>query len=220
LSLDPLNIILIAAAVVIFWKLKSVLGQRTGVERPPFVPAAKPQPNLRVIENPEYIAPDPVWQGHAEEGSTLAAGLEAIGKQQKDFGVTSFMAGAKSAHEIILEAYAKGDRPNLKPLLSRTVYDNFSAFIDTATSKGQTKVFQFVGLKSAKIQSASVEGNRAAIGVLFVSEIISATLDKDGNTLDGDSKSVSETSDYWTFEKDLTSNDPNWKLIAVDDPAE
>jgi predicted lipid-binding transport protein (Tim44 family) len=220
LSLDPLNIILIAAALVIFWKLKSVLGQRTGFERPPFVPTAKPQPNLRVIENPEYIPPDPIWQGHAEQGSALASGLEAIAKQQKDFSVTTFMAGAKFAHEMILEAYAKGDRPALKPLLSKSVYDSFCVFMDDAKAKKQSKVFQFVGSKSAKIQSASVDGNDATIAVLFISETIQAIMDKDGKTLEGDSKSVTETTDYWTFERDLTSNDPNWKLVAADDPAE
>jgi predicted lipid-binding transport protein (Tim44 family) len=217
---DPINIILLAAAVIIFWKLKSVLGQRTGVERPPFQTPVKPQPNLRVIENPEFIPPSPVWQGHAEENSDLAKGLDAIAKQQKDFSVTAFMAGAKGAHEMILEAYAKGDKAALKPLLSKNVYENFLQYIEDAKKKGQNKVFQFVGLKSAKIKSATLEGTRAAIAVLFISETISALVDKDGSTVEGDAKSVVETTDYWTFERDLTSSDPNWKLVAADDPAE
>jgi predicted lipid-binding transport protein (Tim44 family) len=219
LSLDPLNIILIAAALIIFWKLKSVFGQRTGLERPPFVPAPKSQPDLRVIENPEYIPPSAVWQGHAEEGSPLAKGLEAIGKQQKDFDVTGFVAGAKNAHEMILEAFAKADKAALKPLLSKTVFDSFTMVIDEAKSKNQSKIFQYVGSKSAKIESASIEANRASVTVQFVSETISATLDKDGNTLDGDPKSVVETTDHWTFERDVTSSDPNWKLVATDDPS-
>jgi predicted lipid-binding transport protein (Tim44 family) len=217
---DPVNIILIAAALIIFWKLKSVLGQRTGFERPPMQAPAKPQPNLRVIENPEYIPPDPVWQGHAVENSELAKGLEAISKTQKDFSVTEFMVGAQAAHEMILEAYAKGDKAALKPLLSKSVYESFGQYIDDAKKSGQNKVFQFVGLKSAKIQTATLDGNRAAVAVLFISETISALLDKNGKTVEGDSQSVTETTDFWTFERDLTSTNPNWKLVAADDPTE
>jgi predicted lipid-binding transport protein (Tim44 family) len=224
LSFDPLNIILIAAAVVIFWRLKSVLGQRTGLERPPFVPTIKTppdsRPDLRVVENPEILPPTAVWQGHADEGSNLAKGLEDIAKQQKDFSVTSFIAGAKYAHEMILEAFAKGDKATLKPLLAKPVFDNFAGAIDQVQKSGHSKVFQFVGIKSATLQSALLEGKRAIITIQFVSEMINATLDKDGATLDGDPKFIAEVTDTWTFERDVTSRDPNWKLVATGDAAE
>jgi predicted lipid-binding transport protein (Tim44 family) len=220
LSLDPLNIILIAAAVIIFWRLKSVLGQRTGLERPPIISMPKSPPDLKVIENPQIIPPSPVWQGHAEEGSDLARGLEAISNQQKDFDVTSFIAGAKSAHEMILEAYAKGDKATLKPLLAKPVFDSFVSVIDQDQKRGHSKVFQFVGVKSASLQSALLEGKRAVIVVQFVSEMINATLDKAGATLEGDPKFIAEVTDLWTFERDVTSRDPNWKLVATGDAVE
>ncbi len=212
---DPLNIILLAAAVIIFWKLKSVLGQRTGLERPPVVTPTKPQPDLRVIENPEYIPPSPVWQGHAEEGSDLAKTLEAIGKQQRDFSVTGFIAGAKAAHEMILEAFAKGDKAALKPLLSKPVFESFSGVIDQNQKMGHSKVFQFVGAVSTNLESAIIDGSKASISINFVTEMINATIDKSGATVNGDAKAVLEDTDLWTFERDLTSRDPNWLLIAT-----
>ena len=212
---DPLNIILLVAAVMIFWKLKSVLGERTGTERPPTVAPTKPQPDLRVIENPEYIPPNPVWQGHAEEGSDLAKVLEAISKKDRDFSVTSFIAGAKSAHEMILEAFAKGDKAALKHLLSKPVFESFVAVIDQNQKLGQSKIFQFVGALSTILETATLEANRASISVKFVTEMINATVDKNGATLNGDAKTILEDTDLWTFERDLTSRDPNWILTAT-----
>jgi predicted lipid-binding transport protein (Tim44 family) len=212
---DPLNIILLAAAVIIFWKLKSVLGQRTGMERPPAVAPAKQQPDLRVIENPEYIPPSPVWQGHAEEGSELAKTLEAIGKQHRDFSVTSFIAGAKAAHEMILEAFAKGNKAELKTLLSKPVFESFAAVVDQNQKLGHSKVFQFVGALATSLETATLEGSKASISVKFVTEMINATLDKNGATIEGDAKAILEDTDLWTFERDLTSRDPNWILTAT-----
>lgn len=212
---DPLNIILLAAAVLIFWKLKSVLGQRTGLERPPVVAPSKPQPDLRVIENPEYMPPSPVWQGHAEEGSELAKVLEAISKQQRDFSVTSFIAGAKAAHEMILDAFSKGDKTALKPLLSKPVFESFAADIDQHKKLGQSKIFQFVGALSTHLEAATLEGSNASISVKFITETINATLDKNGATVNGDAKAIREDTDLWTFERDLTSRDPNWLLTAT-----
>jgi predicted lipid-binding transport protein (Tim44 family) len=220
LTFDPLNIILIAAAVLIFWRLKSVLGQRTGLERPPFVPPAKSPPDLRVVENPQIIPPSAVWQGIADDGSQLAKGLDAIANQQKDFNVTGFIAGAKSAYEMILEAFAKGDTASLKPLLAKPVYDSFAATIDESQKQKQSKVFQFVGMKSTTLKRATLENKRASITVQFVSEMISATLDKNGATVEGDAKTIAEVTDVWTFERDVTSRDPNWKLVSTDDPVE
>jgi predicted lipid-binding transport protein (Tim44 family) len=212
---DPLNLFLMAAIAIIFWRFKSVLGQRSGFERPPQTPPQKPAPDLRVIENPSYIAPDPVWQGHAAEGSDIAKTLEAISTQDRDFSVTSFMQGAKAAHEMILESFAKSDRAALKPLLSKSVFESFAAVIEENKAKGHKKIFQFVGNKATSLEAASLNGSKAAISVKFISEMINATLDKNGKTLQGDDKAILEDVDLWTFERDLKSRDPNWLLVAT-----
>ena len=221
MSFDPTNLVLIIAAIMVFWKLKSVLGQRNGFERPPTMPIATPEPNSNVIDlKPNLAKLEPVWKAHAEEGSTLASGLEAIAAVQKDFTVLDFLSGAKSAYEMILSDYAKGDKSGLKPLLSPSVYENFAAAIDQHKAAGETKLFQFVGLKSSKLLSAAMTGKRAVIEVMFESEMISATLDKNKNTIEGDTKAISDVSESWTFERDVSSRDPNWKLVATSDAVE
>ncbi len=225
---DPLNIILLAVAIIIFWRLKVALGQRTGTEKPPLdlgrlKETARPEPD-NVIQMPgQRSAPEsnePVWKGHAAEGSETAKGLEAIAAAAKGFDVAQFMAGAKSAYEMILEAFAASDQQALKPLLSKEVYESFTAAIGERARLGQSMVFQFVGVKSADLDKAVQTGKRAQLTVRFRSDMISALSNKDGTIAEGDPKAVQDVSDLWTFERDTSSKNPNWKLVATDDDSD
>ena len=151
---DIWTIIFLTLAVVIFVKLRSVLGQRTGRERPPYDPysardsvrpdAVRPSTNDNVVTLPGRIAEPaqksaepavPVvlaadrWSGVAETGSPIAAGLDAIVREDKTFDAKHFVAGARAAYEMIVTAYAEGDRRTLKNLLSKDVYDGFEGAI-------------------------------------------------------------------------------------------
>jgi predicted lipid-binding transport protein (Tim44 family) len=209
--------VLTAAAVIVFWRLNSVLGQRTGLERPPVIPPSNPHtPKIvDVIATP--VEDQPVWLGHAEAGTELAIGLEQIAIKLKDFNVSDFVSGAKSAYELILTAFAKGDKAALKPLLTPAVQDVFGSVIDERKSKGETTQFRFVGLNSAKLLRAIVVGRRATIEVQFNSELINATLDSQGNVVTGSLEAIDSSEENWTFEKDISTTNPNWKLSATQD---
>jgi predicted lipid-binding transport protein (Tim44 family) len=147
----------------------------------------------------------------------VAKGLDAIAMRSADFTASSFVGGAGIAYEMVLEAFAKGDKQALKPLLSKELFDSFASAIDTRAAAGQSMTFQFVGVKSTDIKQAALNGNKAQVEVAFAAEMISATLDKAGAVVDGDAKAIRTVTDLWTFERDVTSRDPNWKLVATDD---
>jgi predicted lipid-binding transport protein (Tim44 family) len=226
---DPLNLILLAIAIIVFWRLKSVLGQRTGTERPPAdVTVLKPRRERRLpVEPPPDIASGPateeskpsapVWAGFAEKGSATAKGLDAIAKASVTFDAAQFLEGAKAAYEMILSAFAGGDKAALKPLLAREVNDSFAAAMDRRAKNGSSLVFQFVGVKSAKIERAELANRTASITVRFVSDMIHGLIDKSGQLVEGDAKAVRSVEDVWTFERDVASRDPNWKLVATED---
>jgi predicted lipid-binding transport protein (Tim44 family) len=223
--MDPLNLILLAVAAVVVWRLWSVLGTRTGFEKPPIVlrdvSKAEQPPNQKseTLEG-DVLPPEdakPVWHGHAAEGSSLAKGLEALAARSVGFTVPSFLRGANSAYELVLEAYAAADKPALKNLLSRDMFDSFSAAIDERAKAGQSMKMQFVGVKKSEIKEATMLGNKAQVAVAFAGDMISATLDKSGACIDGDEKAIRTVTDLWTFERDVTARDPNWKLVATDD---
>ena len=145
---DIYTIIFLALAVFIFLRLRSVLGQRTGRERPPYDPYAAREPvrppGENVVSLPnrvaeatvskagepaESAAPVERWKGIADAGSPLALGLDAVAGADREFDAKHFIAGARAAYEMIVNAYAEGDRRTLKNLLSREVYDGFEGAI-------------------------------------------------------------------------------------------
>jgi predicted lipid-binding transport protein (Tim44 family) len=231
--LDPLNLILLAVALIVFWRLRSVLGERTGNERPPFDPYARTRnaptsadgkvlkfpdeakkPQAGAADEAEPVAE--AWEGYAAEGSATAHGLSQIAKADRNFNTKAFVDGAKMAYEMIVEAFAKGDKAALKPLLSREVMEGFAAEIDERARNGLRLDTKFVGINNAEVSAADLQGRRASITMRFVSQMITATFDKAGKVVDGDAKAIREVIDIWTFERDVTSRDPNWKLVATD----
>jgi predicted lipid-binding transport protein (Tim44 family) len=117
---------------------------------------------------------------------------------------------------MIVGAFATGDKPSLKTLVSRDVYDSFASAIEQREKAGETVEQKFVGIDKAEIAAADLQNKRATVTVKFVSEMISATLDKHGEVIEGDPKEIREITDTWTFERDVTSRDPNWKLTATE----
>jgi predicted lipid-binding transport protein (Tim44 family) len=233
-AFDPLNLLILAIAVVVILRLRSVLGKRTGNERPPVDPYAaqrradKPQTPGNIInlpqrenapENPVLQAPaEPVWTGYAEAGTSVAKGLEKIAAADSQFSAKIFIDGAKVAYEMVVTAFAQGDRQSLKNLVSRDVYEGFANAIDEREKAGQILESRFVGIDKADLVAADLKGKRASITLRFIAEFISATLNKVGEVIEGDPKQVRQITDVWTFERDTSSRDPNWKLVATDEP--
>jgi predicted lipid-binding transport protein (Tim44 family) len=229
---DIYTIIFLALAVFIFLRLRSVLGQRTGRERPPYDPysareAARTSTNDNVVAlpRPADAAPNPAadaepaadrWKGIAEAGSPAAVGLDAVVAQDPSFDPKHFLTGGRAAYEMIVTAYAQGDRRNLKNLLSKEVYDGFESAIKEREGRGEKAETRFVSIDKADITGADVKAKTAQVTVRFVSQLVSVTRDRDGNVIDGSPDKVTDVTDVWTFARDLSSRDPNWKLVATE----
>lgn len=229
---DPLTLILLAAAAIMMWRLKSVLGTKTGFERKPgddhpWQPNAKREttksdaPQTQPVDNTILLEPaKPIWEGYAKENTPIAKALERIASLDADFSMTSFMMGVKSAYEMIVEDFAKGNKANLKPLLTPEIFDGFSKDIDRRNQAGEKISMQFVGINKAEVYDVRVDGDIATLTLRFASEMISATFDKSGEVLSGHQSNVRQIEDIWSFERNMTSRNPNWQLSATDDPFE
>lgn len=229
---DIYTIIFLALAVFIFLRLRSVLGQRTGRERPPYDPYAAREPARPATENvvalpnrmPEAAAPKPAepvapgerWKDIAEAGTPLAAGLDTIVGADPNFDPKHFLTGARAAYEMIVNAFAEGDRRTLKNLLSREVYEGFETAISEREKRGETVENRFVSIDNAEVTAAELRARTAQLTVRFQSKLITATRDKDGNVIDGNAEKITDVTDVWTFARDLSSRDPNWKLVATE----
>jgi predicted lipid-binding transport protein (Tim44 family) len=218
-DVDIYTIIFLALAVFIFLRLRNVLGQRTGSEqRPPYDRAARDvlRPDGGRSDN---VVPAPAterWKGTAEPGSDLARGLDQIAKEDSSFDPKHFVTGAKSAYEMIVMAFAQGDRRTLKDLLSAEVFESFDGAIRDREQRGERIERKFVGIEKAEIVSAELRARAASLTVRFVSQMISVTRDKQGAIVDGNPDQITDVTDVWTFTRDMSSRDPNWRLVGTD----
>ncbi|MEN8196087.1 MAG: Tim44/TimA family putative adaptor protein [Pseudomonadota bacterium] len=214
---DLLQIIIFAAiAAFVIFRLRSVLGRRTGHEQqrpdtfsPPEASSEKVVPIHERRESEQLGKPE----------SPVDAGLTQIKLADRSFDKEGFLAGARAAFEMIVIAFAEGDLQKLKPLLAKDVYDNFANVVQSRYEARETLETSLVGIKSVDVLEAGVEGRTARIAVKVVSEQVNVTKDRDGNVVDGDPNEVEVITDIWTFSRDTRARDPNWLLVETGSPS-
>jgi predicted lipid-binding transport protein (Tim44 family) len=226
---DIPTLIVIGVAIVVLFRLRQVLGTKVGRQRPPDAYGAADSPAEETVIAGTARPVDP--KGLDEEArqrkfsaeveqlshgdAAVSGGLAAIGAADPAFSPKSFLDGAKQAYEMVLEAYAGGDRKTLKNLLEKDVYDGFDHAMTEREAKGLTVESTFVGLPKIEITHASFDKRNAVVAVQFHAEIVSVTRDKDGAVVEGAVGEVKPIADEWTFSRSPKSRDPNWKLVAT-----
>jgi len=216
---DIILFAMIAAFLVL--RLRSVLGRRTGNERRRelFVRRAAPAADKA---GPKEVATPPDQDKDmvtpalgGKPADAVADGLNRIRRADPNFDPSQFLAGARAAFEMIVGAYAKGDKTTLRPLLSDEVYQPFASTIDERAAAKETVEARDLHLEDAEIVDADLSGRIARVTVKLVSHQISVTRAMDGSIVDGDPDHPVEKTDYWTFTRDTRSSDPNWVLVAT-----
>lgn len=236
---DIYTIVFLALAVFIIFRLRSVLGQRTGNERPPQDPFRRPEPptqqppaqtppesnvvpmpgvrpaNEAAVAPAPAPAPNPL-DGVPMAGEAVADGLRQLIAAEQSFDPREFVGGARAAYEMIVMAFARGDRKTLKDLLSKDVFDGFSSAITGREQRGEKAEATFVSLDKAEIIDAGLRGKTMNVTVRFVSKLINVTRDAAGKVVDGSPDTIVDVVDLWTFARDAGSRDPNWRLVSTE----
>ena len=231
--LDLPTLIVIGLAIVILFRLRSVLGTRTGNERPPVErrvksDAAKPLADETIVPirprgagNPDLDEDRRARKTEAEieqyskGNAELAEGFKAVVEADPSFSPKSFLDGAKQAYEMIVTAFAAGDRVTLKNLLEKDVFEGFQRAIADREAAGQKVDFTFVGLPKIEFSDAEYDKKNVLVTIRFHAEVVSATRDKDGNLVEGNADQVQTIADEWTFARNPKSRDPNWKVVTT-----
>jgi predicted lipid-binding transport protein (Tim44 family) len=236
-AFDIYTILFLVLAVVIFIRLRGVLGRRTGNERPPYDPYTRSDPEQATAPEGTVVALPRGRTGRtaqdeaagpsaedieerierfATKNSPLGKSLIALMRADPGFDPAEFLDGAKGAYEMIVAAFAAGDEETLKQLLGDDVLDGFERAIAEREERGEVLQSTLVGIDKADIIEAEVKGKQALVTIKFVSELISVTRDEDGDVVEGDPKKVREVTDIWTFAREVASRNPNWKLVATE----
>lgn len=211
-------------AAFLVYRLRSVLGRRTGEERQrpnPYTPPVRPQQN-----GPDNVVPLPDRGRVAEaapadtgEPVSLAAALAQIRSADPSFDEKVFLQGASAAFTMVVEAFARADTATLRPLLSDDVYDNFAGAIRERQTAGETLETRIDRIRDADVVEARLDGRTAFVTVKFVSDQMNVTRGADGAVVDGDADKVVEVTDIWTFARNIRSRDPNWLLVETRVPS-
>jgi predicted lipid-binding transport protein (Tim44 family) len=210
-------VILAMIAAFLGLRLYSVLGRRAEHEEEP-VPtrfergdntgAARPAPVAELPRTQREIAGFP---------PAIEQGLRDISSADRRFDLLTFIEGAKAAYAMILEAFWRGDREELRELCDDDVYESFVAAIDAREAAGETLDNRLIRIEDTTVHSAMLDGRTARISVRFVSDIASVTRDKDGSVVAGSLNDAVESVDIWTFSRDVTSAAPDWLLVEADE---
>jgi predicted lipid-binding transport protein (Tim44 family) len=152
---------------------------------------------------------------YAHGDKAIAEGFNLIAGADPNFSPKAFLEGAKQAYEMILTAFATGDRKTLRNLLEKDVYDGFERAIAEREGRGEKVDFTFVGLPKVEISHAGLDKRNALIAVQFHAEVVSVTHARDGAVVEGTPDQIKAIADEWTFARNPKSRDPNWKLVAT-----
>lgn len=237
-AFDFSTIIFVCLAVFVIWKLRSVLGQKTGSEQPPPELNRTEQPpegrrdswsnqsgapradNDQVITLPPRSPAPEVdrdrWKGITEIGTPLADTLDRMAGLEPSFDAKGFLDGSRVAYEMVVTAFANGDRNQLKNLLTPEVYGGFEQALKEREARGEKVETTFVAIDKSTLEDAELIGRDARLTVRFQSKLITVTRDASGNVVDGSPDSVTDISDIWTFSRTLGNNDPTWLLAATE----
>ncbi len=215
-------IILALIAGFILLRLRSVLGQKNEHDKPDFF---QPRPNVEQNKEPiiqlseKTIKPRPKvdmdpYTSALGSGDVLQ-GINDIKSKDPLFNASIFMDGAKMAFEMVFDAFVKGDKQTLANLLSTEIYNQFANDIDARDKQENRQETTLLSVKPIEISKASIDRNNAQLTVRFESEQVTIERAKNGDIVGGDPSDVQHVNDEWSFERDVTSKNPNWKIIET-----
>lgn len=209
----PVDLILFAMiAAFLVLRLRSVLGRRQGFERPP--QEQRPQADaLRPVPRP-VEAPAAPARGVPDARSPAGQALTRIRQQDPSFDPSVFLGGAEGAFRMIVEAFANGDRETLRNLLSTDTLAGFEGALNVREAAGERQRTEIRTIQDMSIEAADLRGSVAEVTVRIVSDQINITTGPDGQVTAGHD-GVTEIVDVWTFQRDLRSQDPTWKLVGT-----
>ena len=224
-SMDFSTFVFLVMAAFVGWRLYSVLGMRSGEGEEPTTlrPHHDTEEREQLVPFPAVETPSSEaqpagnrWKGIAEPHSALAQDLDAISAADREFDAVEFLNGAKAAYEMIVIAFAQGDRTRLKDLLSPLVFEGFNAAITEREKRNEVMNTTFVAIDSAGLVDAHLKDQMIQITVKFSSKLITVTKDADGKVIEGAADKIVDVTDIWTFERKAMNASPAWHLVATE----
>lgn len=202
-------------AAFLILRLRSVLGRRMGHERDRQPDNRQSESSNNNSRQDDKVVPLP---GITRGNDPIARGIAEIQRADRNFDADGFCVGARTAFELILSAYASGDRDTLRGLTGDSVFELLDGAMSDREKREETLESTLVRIRSTNIVGAEMRGSQALVTLKIVSEQINVTCDSEGHAIAGRHGAIDTITDIWTFSRDTQSDDPNWALTEIQEP--
>lgn len=212
-------IVIGAIAVFILLRYRAMLGEPRGRDEqgapPPIIQAGMERDRLIQLPVVKAVATEKKPEENFASYGAMAETLVAMRAIDRDFTPDEFLAGARTAYEMVISAYSKRDRDTLRQLLAPELYVNFERGLVQEESDKRFTDTTLVAIEEAKLSAATLSGSKATLTIDFISEQIHLIRDAERTILEGNPSAQSKVEDRWVFTRDMKSNSPNWLIIET-----
>ncbi len=210
--MDPVLLFFAGLTAFILFRLMSVMGTRSGHEQRHDLDGMQPKAAASQRQTDDV---DEGQQGDEAAPTPVSTNARVLREADPTFNESEYLAGARAAYEMIVEAFASGDLRSIRAYLSDSVYDAFKGAVVAREEAGHSADLKFIGVDHAAIVDSQIDRDQVRAVTEFTSNQVRVTRDKDGNVVDGDPNRIELVKDRWTFSKKRSSRDPNWILVAT-----
>lgn len=210
--MDPVLLFFAGVTAFVIFRLISVMGTRTGHEQGHDLDAVRRAAKARASDTQQEEIQD---REDLEAPKPVSTNARILREADPAFDEAAFLAGARDAYEMIVEAFSSGDLKSIRPYLNDSVYGAFKGAVVDRDGAGYVSDLKFVGIERASIVDSAVDGDSMSAEVEFSSNQVRVTRNKDGEVVDGDPNRIDLVKDRWTFSRKRESGDPNWMLVAT-----
>jgi predicted lipid-binding transport protein (Tim44 family) len=190
-------------AVFLIYRLKNILGTKTGFEK------------SNINEKTQDKQFNNVVSLKSEKNDLNNKELNDILNVDPNFNINDFLSGSKNFFEMVLESFVSGNLENIKNFTKPSVIKSFKTAIDERNSDQETLIIDLKSIKENKITKAKITRSSIKLNVIFETLQIRALLDKNDKIIDGDNENEILVKDEWVFERKVNDNNPNWTLVET-----
>ncbi len=190
-------------AVFLIFRLKNILGTKTGFE------------DTNINKKTQEKQFSNVVSLKSKSHNLKDVDLNKILEVEPSFNIEDFLTGSKTFFEMVLKSFVSGNLDNIKNFTKPSVLKSFKVAIDDRNKEQETLIIDLKSINKNEIINTTINKSSIKINVKFQSLQVRALMDKDNIIIDGDNKKEIIVNDEWVFEKKVNDNNPNWTLIET-----
>ena len=194
--------------------LRSVLGRRTGLEKPVVINFDDKRKKITEKTPSDDIGIPAEMVEDEKNIGKYEKELKFLEKSINGFNIKYFIEGAIKAYEMTLISHSEENYDTLNSLLEKDLYDDFVRSIDARNENSQKLEYSLIKVNEFNIEDIKIDNKIVSI-VCTIDADINSSLSEFQENEKVIKRNSSKTKEVWTFRKNLKTKDPNWKVQTI-----